>query len=177
MLNVEPAARPKRSRRRIGLALAGGGPLGAFYQLGALHALADCTSGLDLTRLHGYVGVSSGAIIAAALANEITTNDMVRLFFLEAAGERFPLTPGILLRPAIDEYLHRALTVPTLVARALGRWASDPLGQGWAETLSPLADALPTGVFDNQPFERYLRRLLSSGGRTNDFRQLNRMLR
>ena len=177
MLNVEPAARPKRSRHRIGLALAGGGPLGAFYQLGALHALAECTEGLELTELTGYVGVSSGAIIAAALANGLTTDDMVRLFFVEDAAERFPLTPGILMRPAVDEYLHRLLTVPTLVAQSLSRWANDPLRQNWAEVLSPLMRAVPTGIFDNRPFEQYLQQLLSSDGRTNDFRKLKRMLR
>ncbi|MET0661107.1 MAG: patatin-like phospholipase family protein [Steroidobacteraceae bacterium] len=177
MLNVEPAARPRRGRDRIGLALAGGGPLGAFYQLGALHALADCTSGLDLTRLYGYVGVSSGAVIAAALANELTTQDMVRLFFVDDAAERFPLTPGILMRPAVDEYVHRALKLPSLVAQALSRWAQDPLRQSWAEMFTPLADAIPTGVFENRSFERYLRQLFSTAGRTNDFRQLRCMLR
>ena len=70
MLTVEPAARQRASGRRIALALAGGGPLGAFYQLGCLHALAECTQGLNLSELEGYVGVSSGAIIAASLAND-----------------------------------------------------------------------------------------------------------
>ena len=35
---------------------------------------------------------------------------------------------------------------------------------------------MPAGVFDNAPFERYLRRLFVSGGRTNDFRKLKRRL-
>ena len=87
MLTVEPAASGRRSQRRIALALAGGGPLGAFYQLGCLHALAECTEGLDLAHLDAYVGVSSGAIIAAALANRIPTQEMVRLFPLDDEQE------------------------------------------------------------------------------------------
>ena len=55
--------------------------------------------------------------------------------------------------------------------------AKDPLGQNWAALLSPLTEAIPTGVFDNRPFEQYLRTLLSTGGRTNDFRELRPMLR
>jgi predicted acylesterase/phospholipase RssA len=55
--------------------------------------------------------------------------------------------------------------------------AKDPFGQNWAALLSPLAEAIPTGVFDNRPFERYLRDLLGSGGRSNDFRHLHAMLR
>jgi predicted acylesterase/phospholipase RssA len=45
MLQVEPAAGKRSSQQRIALALAGGGPLGAFYQLGCLHALADTSAG------------------------------------------------------------------------------------------------------------------------------------
>ena len=176
MLQVEPAARKRRSQLRIALAMAGGGPLGAFYQLGCLHALADCTD-LDLTNLDAYVGVSSGAVIAAGLANGIDTAQMVQLFFLEDGSEIYPLTPGILMRPAFREYCRRALRVPSLVTRMARNVAKDPLGQNWAALLSPLTEAIPTGVFDNRPFEQYLRTLLSTGGRTNDFRELRPMLR
>ena len=47
-------AAPRRthaSRPRIGLALAGGGPLGAIYEIGALCALDEALAGLDLDRL------------------------------------------------------------------------------------------------------------------------------
>lgn len=157
--------------------MAGGGPLGAFYQLGCLHALADCTTGLDLTNLDAYVGVSSGAVIAAGLANGIDTAEMMRLFFLEDGTEIYPLTPGMLMRPAFAEYCQRALRVPALLTRVARNVAKDPLGQNWAALISPLTNAIPTGVFDNRPFEQYLRGLLSSGERTNDFRQLQPMLR
>ncbi|HEY5759666.1 MAG TPA: patatin-like phospholipase family protein [Steroidobacter sp.] len=178
MLQVEPAARKRRSQLRVALAMAGGGPLGAFYQLGCLHALADSTDGLDLTNLDGYVGVSSGAIIIAGLANGIDTAQMVQLFLLEQDGsEIYPLTPGMLMRPAFEEYCRRALRVPSLLTRVARNVAKDPLGQNWAAMLSPLTEAIPTGVFDNRPFERYLRTLLSTGGRTNDFRELRPMLR
>lgn len=177
MLSVEPAVRKRRSNQRIALALAGGGPLGAFYQLGCLHAISECTDGLELTDLDGYVGVSSGALISAGLANGLSTTDMVRLFFLEPAGEEHPLTPGILMRPAVEEYARRVWSLPGLTLRAATRWASDPFNQNWAEVLEPLMTALPTGMFDNRPFERYLRKLMTMEGRTNDFRKLPRMLR
>jgi predicted acylesterase/phospholipase RssA len=177
MLTVEPAVVKRRSRRRIALALAGGGPLGAFYQLGCLHALAECTQGLELAKLDGYVGVSSGAIIAAGLANGISTQEMVRLFFVDDGAESSPLTPGLLMRPALGEYVGRAVRTPRLAAQVLKRLARDPLGQNWAGLLSPLVHALPTGIFDNRPFEQYLRTLLTRSGRTNDFRKLPAFLR
>lgn len=64
-----------RSRRprapvkpKLGIALAGGGPLGGIYEIGALAALADALDGVDFNALDVYVGVSSGAFIAAGLA-------------------------------------------------------------------------------------------------------------
>lgn len=177
MLTVEPAARQRASGRRIALALAGGGPLGAFYQLGCLHALAECTHGLNLSQLCGYVGVSSGAILAASLANGITTAQIVRLFFVEDDAGPYPLNPGTLMRPAFGEYVERIARVPVLAAQIVKSLLSDPQRQNWAALLSPLVRAIPTGVFDNRPFERYLRGILSAEGRTNDFRKLRTLLR
>ena len=64
-LHSAQAPRPDRGPPRIGLAIAGGGPVGAMYELGALRALDEACDGLDLTRLDCYVGVSSGAFFAA----------------------------------------------------------------------------------------------------------------
>ena len=50
----------RTSHRRFGLALAGGGPLGAFYEVGCLHAIEEAFDGYELTELEMYVGVSSG---------------------------------------------------------------------------------------------------------------------
>ncbi|UUZ64997.1 hypothetical protein LP417_09945 [Polaromonas sp. P1-6] len=46
---------PPRQPPRIALALAGGGPLGAIYEIGALCALDESLQGLSFTHLHHYV--------------------------------------------------------------------------------------------------------------------------
>jgi NTE family protein len=61
---------------RIALALAGGGPLGAIYEIGALCALQESLNGIDFTKLQHYVGVSAGGFIAAGLANGITPHEL-----------------------------------------------------------------------------------------------------
>ena len=84
MLSLHSArdrATPSPSRApKIGLAVAGGGPIGGMYELGALRALDEAIDGLDLTRLDSYVGVSSGAFLAAGLANRMGTAEMCRIF-------------------------------------------------------------------------------------------------
>ena len=70
----------RSSRPRIGLALAGGGPLGAIYEIGALCALDEAIVGLALADCDAYVGVSAGSFIAAGLANGIGPRELCASF-------------------------------------------------------------------------------------------------
>ncbi len=176
MLTLQPAPRPQHPRRpRVALALAGGGPLGAFYELGALQALSECVAGLDLTALDTYVGVSSGALIAASLANGLTPADM-GVMFIDNGSVEHPLTPWLFLQPALAEIAGRLKHAPALVGALLRQYLRAPRPGAWAAAAEPLGRLLPTGLLDNRPFERFLREVYSSGGRSNDFRTLKRHL-
>ena len=59
----------RRRTDKVGIALAGGGPLGGIYEIGALAALEEALLGIKLTECDVYVGVSSGAFVAAVLAS------------------------------------------------------------------------------------------------------------
>jgi predicted acylesterase/phospholipase RssA len=157
-------------RARHGLALAGGGPLGGIYEVGALIALADSLDGLDLNRLDVYVGVSSGAFVAAALANGISPAQMYRLF-IDDGGDA-GLAPELFLRPALREFARRLGLLPQLSLKALVRYARDPLHGGVAESLATLSQLMPVGLFDNTQIDGFLARLFSGAGRSNDFRAL-----
>ncbi|MBP6368388.1 MAG: patatin-like phospholipase family protein [Burkholderiales bacterium] len=171
-----PGARTRRSPARpsIGLALAGGGPLGGIYEVGALLALADSLEGLDLNDLDAYVGVSSGGFVAAALANGISPAQMYRLFIDD--GAEAALKPEIFLRPALGEFRRRAAALPGLTWHALVQYARDPFRRGVMSSLSTIARAIPTGMFDNRAIDEFLARLFSGPGRTNDFRKLRHKL-
>ena len=88
----------RRDRATIGVALAGGGPLGAIYEIGALVALQDALDGVDFVDCDIYVGVSSGGVIAAGLANGLTPRDIYAMFIENEKGEE-TFHPDILLRP------------------------------------------------------------------------------
>ena len=60
--------------------MAGGGPLGAIYEIGALTALAESLDGINLNDLDLYIGVSAGGILGAGLANGITPRQMCGMF-------------------------------------------------------------------------------------------------
>ena len=166
-------ARP-RGRPRVGLALAGGGPLGGIYEVGALLALTDSLDGIDFADLDVYVGVSSGGFVAAALANGISPAQMYRLFIDDGADAG--LTPELFLRPAFSEFMLRAGLLPRLAGRAAMQYLRDPFRRGLLESLATLSHALPTGMFDNRAVGAFLERLFAAPGRTNEFRKLNRKL-
>src|SRR3546814_15757440 len=83
MLSLHPARQrgnpSSRNPARIGLAIAGGCPIGGLYELGPLRALDDELNGLDLTHLDPYGGVSRGAFLTAGLANRLSPPDLSRL--------------------------------------------------------------------------------------------------
>jgi predicted acylesterase/phospholipase RssA len=159
---------------KMGVALAGGGPLGGIYEVGAMLALADSIEGLDFNALDVYVGVSSGGFVAAALANGISPAQMYRLFIDD--GRDAALKPEIFLRPALHEFVRRGAGLPSLVWHAAMQYLRDPLHRGLIESFATLSRAVPTGLFDNARIEGFLTRLFAAPGRSNDFRKLRARL-
>ncbi|MEO5692090.1 MAG: patatin-like phospholipase family protein [Usitatibacter sp.] len=167
--------RGSQKNAKIGLALAGGGPFGAVYEIGALLALQESLAGLDLNSLDCYVGVSAGSFLAATLANGIEMEEVHR-FFIEGGHGPLALTPGLFMRPAFGEFLRRAKKVPPLLAESVWRYLRRPLSRGTLESFAALGRAIPTGVFDNEAIHRYLAVIFTQPGHTNDFRKLGRRL-
>jgi NTE family protein len=159
---------------RIGLALAGGGPLGAIYEIGALCALEEALVGVDFNALQGYVGVSAGGFIAAGLANGMTPRELCTAFIQTGRGRPDAIDPSLFIRPALGEFAHRAASLPRLVAQAGWRFLFQR--RSLLQAIERLGRALPTGVFSNAPVEAQVKRMLSAPGRSNDFRQLDRRL-
>jgi predicted acylesterase/phospholipase RssA len=163
------------TRDGIGVALAGGGPLGAIYEIGALAALHEVLDGFEANACDVYVGVSSGAFIAAGLANGLAPAAMHRMF-IESEIAEDPFDPEVLVRPAFREYLSRLARVAPLIVSALHRYLEKPGTHGFVESFLRLGHALPTGVFDNTGIDELLTRLFSGPGCVNDFRLLERKL-
>ncbi len=174
-----PGARKSVSARpKIALALAGGGPLGAMYEIGVLMALDEALDGLNLNDMDIYVGVSAGSFLTAGLANQLTPTEIYRMFIdneLRTAGQG-ALKPELFLKPAWREYGRRLKSVPGLAALGLMRFLASPIRRTTIESFAPLFRAIPAGLFDNEGISRFLMQAFNQPGRTNDFRQLKRKL-
>ena len=170
-----PRRPPAAADGRIGLALAGGGPEGAIYEIGALRALDEAVDGLDLNALQVYVGVSAGAFIAANLANQLSTAQMCRAIVKDEPGEH-PFLPETFLQPAFGELWRSGASLPRLAGETLLEWARNPGDGGVSAALLRLTRALPVGLLDNEPIREYLAHIYRLKGRTDDFRELRNRL-
>jgi NTE family protein len=159
----------------VALAMAGGGPEGAIYEIGALRALDEACDGLDLNNMFLYVGVSSGAFIAACLANDLTTVQMCRAIVSHEPGEH-PFVPETFLTPALHQVARGLRSVPRLLGEAVMDYLRHRQDLTLLESLTRLSRALPVAVFDNEPIRQYLERIYSIKSRTDDFRRLGKRL-
>ena len=163
-----------KAKPAVALALAGGGPLGAIYEIGALCALDEAMQGIDLRQLDHYVGVSAGGFIAAGLANGMSPRELCASFIEndDRAGDLFD--PSWLMVPAYGEFARRAIMFPGLAASAL--WRATFGGRSITQSLERLGPSLPTGIFSNELVHQRLAELFTRDGRTNDFRELKTRL-
>jgi predicted acylesterase/phospholipase RssA len=139
-----------------------------------LCALEEVLEGLDLTRLHHYVGVSAGGFIAAGLANGMSPRQMCASFIESDDGASEVFDPAWLMVPAYGEFARRAIMFPGLAASAL--WRATLGRRSLIHSIGRLGPSLPTGIFSNDQVDRQLARLFSRDGRTNDFRELRTQL-
>lgn len=159
---------------KIALALAGGGPLGAIYEIGAMCALEESLIGLDFTKLDHYIGVSAGGFIVASMANGMTPRELCASFIENDNSKSDTFDPSWLMEPAYGEFARRGIMLPGLVVSAL--WGMTVGRKSFMTALERLAPGLPTGAFSNQQVDTQLARLFSQKGRTNDFRKLKTKL-
>jgi len=176
----QQANKPQRkaSKGRFGLVLAGGGPLGAVYEIGALAAIEEAVAGLDLNEADIYVGISAGGIIAAGLANGVTPHEMCKLFIESDTdhGNATLFKPELLLRPAWAELQKRVKAVPGLLAGSLFHYARGGGGRSIANSFGRITQALPAGILSGEGINQFLAHTFKQPGRTNDFRKLRHRL-
>ena len=170
------ASAPRVGAPRVGLAMAGGVVEGGFYEVGVLCALEEAVAGLAVHALDMYVGVSSGALLCALLANGVGARALSRAIVGEA-GPELNLRPEVLFDLDWGAYAKAALRVPGLLAGAAGRLLRRPADESPYAVLAELGAAIPAGLFAGRAVERFLDVALGTGGRTNDFRRLAARLR
>jgi NTE family protein len=177
--NRPTSRQQSQAKPRIALSLAGGGPLGAIYEIGALCALQEVLEGIDFTQLDHYIGVSAGSFIAASLANGMSPQELCKSFIdneltnADASQHSDRFDPAWLMRPAFGEFARRAIVLPGLLASAA--WRATVERKSIVSALELLGPALPTGIFSSAEVNQRMATIFSQPGRSNDFRTLQKM--
>jgi predicted acylesterase/phospholipase RssA len=166
-------ARRRRRRSKTALVLGGGGFTGGVYEIGALRALDLLSVNRTVNQFDVYVGTSAGSFVAAAVANGVTPEEMMRVIAQQVPTPFPDARVGSLLRPNYREFVTRGLLLPVRLAQLLRVLAGDVRQVSAVDIVLGLAEALPTGLYSGEGIERYVRRILSDPDRTDDFRELN----
>ncbi len=153
--------------------LGGGGFTGGVYEIGALRALDLLSVNRTVNQFDVYVGTSAGSLIAAAVANGVTPEEMMRVIVQQVPTPFPDASVNSLLKPNYAEFVSKGLRLPWRLALLLRTLVRD-LGQVSAVDIAVgLADALPSGLYTAEGIERYVRTILSDPDRSDDFRLLN----
>jgi len=165
-------ARRRRTRSKSALVLGGGGFTGGVYEIGALRALDLLSVNRTVNEFDVYVGTSAGSFVAAAVANGVTPEEMMRVIVQQVPTPFPDASISALLKPNYLEFVTKGAMLPLRVAQVVRSLLRD-LGQVSAvDLVVGLAEALPSGLYTGQGIERYVRTILSDPDRTDDFRLL-----
>ena len=168
--------RRRRTRSKTALVLGGGGFTGGVYEIGALRALDLLSVNRTVNEFDVYVGTSAGAFVAAAVANGVTPEEMMRVIVQQVPTSFPDARVSALLHPNYREFLSKGLMVPFRLAQLVRSLVRD-IGQVSAVDIAiGLAEALPSGLYSEKGIERYVRTILSDPDRTDDFRLLRNEL-
>jgi NTE family protein len=162
----------RRTRSKTALVLGGGGFTGGVYEIGALRALDLLSVNRTVNEFDVYVGTSAGAFVAAAVANGVTPEEMMRVIVQQVPTSFPDARVSALLRPNYWEFVRTGVLFPFRVAQLVRSLVRD-LGQVSAVDIAVgLAEVLPSGLYSEKGIERYVRTILSDPDRTDDFRLL-----
>src|SRR5579859_5422110 len=171
-----PSGSRRRPRSKTALVLGGGGFTGGVYEIGALRALDLLSVNRTVNEFDVYVGTSAGAFVAAAVANGVTPEEMMRVIVQQVPTPFPDARVSALLRPNYGEFLSKGLTIPFRLLSLVRTLVRD-LGQVSAVDLFVgLAEALPSGLYSGEGIARYVHQVLSDPDRTDDFRLLRNEL-
>ena len=159
----------KRKRGATAINSAGGGISGIYYELGVLKCLHDAMD-RDIRDFDLFYGISGGAVVTGFLANGYSVDEI--LLNLGALDSDWPYRLRLSWRHLnVGEVPKRVLLAQKELVRYLGRTLLRTDDLSVASILGTSGVAFGP-LFDNRPFEAYLRYLFTRPGRSNDFRSL-----
>lgn len=163
----------EKRRGQRAICAAGGGLSGLYYELGVLKCLHDA-SDLDVGKFDMYFGISAGSLVTAGLATGFPIDDLIAKY--GGLDRGWPYRLRLEWRHLnLAEVPRRLVLAQQAMLQYLSRLVRNEDELSVAAILGTYGNLLGP-IFDNSKLEEGVRRLLSTEGRTNDFRDLRRPL-
>src|SRR5438874_11187979 len=115
----------RRPRSKSALVLGGGGFTGGVYEIGALRALDLLSVNRTVNQFDVYVGTSAGAFVAAAVANGITPEEMMRVIVQQVPTPFPDARVSSLLHPNYSEFVTKGMQLPFRLAQVVRKLLRD----------------------------------------------------
>jgi NTE family protein len=181
VVKLDPAARRAAGSRRkrqskTALVLGGGGFTGAVYEIGALRAFDLLAVNRTVNEFDVYVGTSAGSFVAAAVANGVTPEEMMRVLNKNLPSPLSDMDLNMLLRPNYRGFIESAALLPFRLLGVARQLASTIGDVSVMDVAQGLAAGLPKGLYRGNGIEDYVAEMLADPDRTDDFRMLEREL-
>ncbi len=166
---------PLKSRR--GLVCAGGGVMGAYYEMGALAAIEERIANGSLCDFDVFVGVSAGSYVGCLVASGVSPTRIRDLATAEAPTPGTGIDDLDLFRLNCREAAERALKAPFVLLNTIWDCYTSRSEISMTDLVHSLGEILPSGVFTTEGLGQWVEEWLSKEGRSNDFRKLEKKLR
>lgn len=162
-------------RDKVALVLAGGGITGAVYQVGALRAIEDMLVDYTVQDFDIYVGTSAGALVSSLIVNGLSPAEIMQIL-----DRRHPeiqsMSVGDLFQTNIGGMVRRAIHLPKTLYDVGWNSLRHLRDVAISDILWEFAHILPTGLYNGQGLEKYVRTVLEERGGANRFDQLEKTL-
>ena len=155
------------------MVLAGGGIMGAAYEIGCLAALDQLfSSGFSTRRFDTYIGISAGSVIAALIANRIDPGGLFRTIARNESTV-FNWRRRDVYRVDLWATTHSLARLPFSLFQILKHYRKS----NWQIRLSDLPylfqEQFPAGLFSLKPLQSYLCKAFHDEGLSDDFKKLS----
>lgn len=160
-------------REKTALVLAGGGIMGAAYEIGCLTALDRLfTPAFSTRRFDIYVGISAGSVVAAMVANRISPAGLYTAIARNEAHV-FNFRRHDIYRLDMWEILADCGRVFKNLFRILRNFRRSGMTFSFVDLLHILQEQFPAGIFSLEPMQNYLCQAFKQAGLHDDFRLLH----
>jgi NTE family protein len=167
--------RVENRHSKVALVLAGGGIMGVVYQIGALRAINDMLVDLTVNDFDIYVGTSAGALVTALVANGYTPHEIMQ-FMDNRHPEIGGVRVGDVFHANLKDYARRLMNLPRALLALGYNSIRRPGDLALSDIIWEFTEVLPSGLYDGNALERYVRKMLELPGRSNRFDFLEKQL-